>query len=66
MADLLREQLPECTFTYRLRLVDKRIGLLPWTANSTAGTVRDGVDSYVIRDGLVHAQTIFYSLEPPH
>lgn len=65
MADLLRVQLPDCTFTYRLRLVDNGIDLLQWTAKSAAGTVRDGVDSYVIRDGLIHAQTIFYSLEPP-
>ncbi len=66
MADLLRAQLPDCTFTYRRRLVDNGIALLQWTAESTAGTVRDGVDSYVLRDGLIHPQTIFYSLEPPH
>jgi hypothetical protein len=65
MADLLRAQLLGCTFTYRLRLVDNGIGLLQWTAESTAGAVRDGVDSYVVRNGLIQAQTIFYSLEPP-
>lgn len=64
MAQLLREQLPECTFRYRLRLLDGGIGLLQWTAESAAGAVRDGVDSYVIRDGQIHAQTIFYTLEP--
>ncbi len=38
MADLLRAQLSDCTFTYRLRLVDNGIGLLQWTAESTADT----------------------------
>lgn len=64
MAQLLRSQLPDCTFTYRVRIVDGEVGLLEWTADSPAGSVRDGVDSYVIRDGRIHAQTIHYTLTP--
>jgi hypothetical protein len=64
LAELLRRQLPGCTFTYRLRIVDGEIGLLQWTADSAAGAVRDGVDAYVLRDGLIRAQTIYYTLQP--
>ena len=64
MAQLLRSQLPECTFTYRMRLIEDGIGLLEWTAESAAGSVHDGVDSYVISEGLIRAQTIHYTLTP--
>jgi hypothetical protein len=64
MGQLLRRQLPDCTFTYRLRIVEGEIAMLAWSASSTAASVHDGVDSYVIRDGLIQAQTICYSIEP--
>lgn len=64
MAALLQSQLPECTFAYKLRLVSGEIGMLQWTGHSPSGSVRDGVDSYVIRDGRIVAQTIFYTLTP--
>jgi hypothetical protein len=64
MARLLRLQLPDCTFAYRIRLIEDGIGLLEWTAQSPAGSVNDGVDSYVVRDGLIQAQTIHYTLTP--
>ena len=64
MARLLRSQLPDCTFTYRARLIEDGIGLLEWTADSAAGSVRDGVNSYVTRDGLIRAQTIHNTLAP--
>ncbi len=38
--------------------------MLKWTGHSSAGSVRDGVDSYVIRDGRIVAQTIHYTLTP--
>jgi predicted ester cyclase len=64
MAQLLRSQLPDCTFTYRMRIVDGETGLLSWTAESPAGMVEDGVDSYCIRDGRIQAQTIYYTVRP--
>lgn len=65
LADLLRRQLPDCTFTYRMRVIEDGIGMLAWSATSPAGSVGDGVDSYVITDGLIRAQTIHYTLNPP-
>jgi hypothetical protein len=44
--------------------VEDGIGLLEWTAQSPGGSVSDGVDSYVVRDGLIQAQTIHYTLTP--
>ena len=64
MARLLQSQLPECTFAYKLRLIEDGIGLLEWTGQSPAGSVHDGVDSYVVPDGLIRAQTIHYTLTP--
>lgn len=64
MAALLQSQLPECTFAYKLRLVSGEVGMLQWTGRSSAGSVHDGVDSYVIRNGRIVAQTISYSLTP--
>ena len=64
MAELLRSQLPDCTFAYRLRIVAGEVAMLEWTADSPAGSVRDGVDSYVVRNGRIQAQTIHYTLTP--
>ena len=65
LAHLLQSQLPDSTFAYRLRLVEGEVAMLQWTAQSRAAAVRDGVDSYVVRDGRISAQTIWYSLTPP-
>jgi hypothetical protein len=43
LARLLRSQLPDCTFAYELRLVEDGIGLLEWSADAAAGSVRDRV-----------------------
>ncbi|MDP9402195.1 MAG: hypothetical protein M3P85_02435 [Actinomycetota bacterium] len=61
LGQLLRRQLPDCAFTYRLRMVEGEIAMLAWSASSS---VHDGVDSYVIRDGRIRAQTIHYTIEP--
>ena len=43
---------------------EDRIGLLEWSYEDATVRVRDGVDSYLIEDGLIVAQTIHYTLEP--
>jgi hypothetical protein len=35
---------------------------LEWTADSTAGRVDDGVDTFVFRDGMIWVQTVRYSM----
>ncbi|HEX2981075.1 MAG TPA: nuclear transport factor 2 family protein [Anaerolineaceae bacterium] len=62
-AQLLQEQLPEPAYSYSTLLVDGEIGFLEWTAHGERSRVRDGADSFVIRDGRIIAQTIHYTVE---
>jgi hypothetical protein len=64
LAKRLNEELPDATFSYGTRQVADDVAFLEWGAASPAGTVRDGADSYVIRDGRIVAQTIHYTVEP--
>jgi hypothetical protein len=64
LARILREKLPGATFEYRTRLVEGEVCFLEWTARSEKARVEDGADSFCIRDGLIVAQTIHYTVEP--
>jgi hypothetical protein len=50
-ADKLRSELPNCTFHYGTQLVAGGVAFLEWTAEADGVRVRDGADSYLIRDG---------------
>ena len=66
LAEMLAEELPEHeAFEYTYVAADGRMGLLEWTYTDATVTVRDGVDSYLIEDGKIVAQTIHYTLERP-
>ena len=42
------------------------MGFLEWTGEADNGArVEDGADSYLIRDGRIHAMTIHYTVLPP-
>lgn len=56
--------LPEAKFTYVLRMVEGDVAYLVWTGQSAKGTVRDGVDTFVVREGKIVAQTIHYTVRP--
>jgi hypothetical protein len=63
MARKLREELPQASFTYEATTVAGRFALLEWTGRSRSGAyVDDGVDSYVVEDGRIIAQTIHYTV----
>lgn len=64
LAGILRTYLP--TGDYDYGRVDGDVGMLEWSGRcSSADTeVHDGVDSFVIQDGLIVAQTIHYSAAP--
>lgn len=70
LADLLAQQLPSAEFRYTLKLVERDVALLEWTATAAGARVEDGVDSFVVRDGRIVAQTISYTVRsgdgPPH
>lgn len=64
LADLLDDELPGARFTYVNRVVEGEVAFLEWTATAASGVVRDGADSFLIRDGRIVAQTIHYTVEP--
>jgi hypothetical protein len=60
-ARLLQMHLGGATLHYLTRLAVGEVAFLEWTANGPAASVEDGVDSFVIRNGLIVAQTIHYT-----
>jgi hypothetical protein len=64
LAGYLDSELPQARFSYVRRQAEGRILLLEWTAEARHTRVRDGVDSYVIENGWIVAQTIRYTVEP--
>jgi len=64
LARMLGEELPEHNaFSYTFRAVEGRVAMLEWGYEDATVSVRDGVDSYLIEDGKIVAQTIHYTLE---
>jgi len=64
LAQMLSEELPEHnSFDYTYIAAEGKVGLLEWTYQDSTVEVRDGVDSYVIEEGKIVAQTIHYTLE---
>ena len=55
-------QLPEAEFQFPTREVRGEYAFLVWTARSQQFEVNHGADSFVIRNGRIVAQTIFYRL----
>jgi hypothetical protein len=64
LAQRLFDEPPGAVFEYTTVLVDGDVGFLEWTATSEAVQVRDGADSFLVRDGRIVAQTIHYTVEP--
>jgi hypothetical protein len=59
----LQRYFPDGKFSYKVRLVEGDVAFLSWTGHSPAGEVRDGADTFVIRDGKIVVQTIHYNVE---
>ena len=65
LALMLADELPEhAAFSYDYVAAEGDVGLLEWRYEDSTVQVRDGVDSYVIRDGKIVGQTIHYTVEP--
>lgn len=64
LAGILNSYLPEGEYDYHQVLVEGDVGMLDWTGTGEDLCVHDGADSYVVRDGLIVAQTIHYSARP--
>lgn len=64
LALLLDTQLPSGSFLYTNRQIADDVAFLEWEGEGPTMRIRDGADSYVIRDGKIRKQTIHYRLEP--
>ena len=62
LAGILSEQLPNASFTYRTLQVDGEYAFLEWTARADGARVKDGADSFVVRDGRIVMQSIHYTV----
>lgn len=65
-AGVLRRYLPDGDYRYRQVLTRGEVGMLVWSGRcaDTDTEVHDGVDSYVVHDGRIVAQTIHYATAP--
>jgi hypothetical protein len=64
LAELLDAQLPHARFEYTTVALRGDVAYLEWRADADGARVRDGADSFVIREGRIVAQTIHYTVEP--
>lgn len=62
-AALLQKQLPNGTYDYKLKTYHKELCFLLWTGLSDTAKVPDGADSFLIRNGEIQVQTIYYSVQ---
>ena len=64
LARMLGEELTEHhSFEYTYRAVEGRMAFLEWAYEDEDVRVRDGADSYLIENGKIVAQTIYYTVE---
>jgi len=63
-ARLLARQVPHARYDYLHRSVAGEMAFLEWTAEGDGAVVRDGADSFLIRDGLIQVMTIHYTVQP--
>jgi ketosteroid isomerase-like protein len=54
--------LPNAAWDLKTQIYEGDALFLEWSADSTAGQVDDGVDTFVFRDGMIWVQTVRYSV----
>jgi SnoaL-like domain len=59
----LTSEVPGARWELPTQLYEDDILLLEWKATSAASKVEDGIDTFVFRDGLIHVQTVRYTLQ---
>jgi hypothetical protein len=62
-AEQLARQLPDASFEYPVKHVKGEFVLLFWRADSSKARAEHGVDSFVIRDGRIVMQSVYYALQ---
>jgi len=62
-AELLSSYLGHGAFRYEELMVEGEFGMLRWSGRLPQVRVRNGVDSFVVREGRIVAQTIYYAVQ---
>lgn len=62
-AKLLDDQLKGGSYNYKLIQCESKMCFLTWTAESETVLIPDGADSFLIEDGKIKVQTIYYSVQ---
>ena len=62
-AHRLHDELGDAEVTYAACHVEGEIAFLEWRASSERVQVRDGVDTFLIRDGQIVTKTVHYTVE---
>ncbi|MET9565169.1 nuclear transport factor 2 family protein [Streptomyces tauricus] len=60
----LFSDLPQAGWDMKTTLFGGDVLFLEWSATSVKNSATHGVDTFVIRDGLIQAQTVSYALAP--
>jgi hypothetical protein len=62
-AKVLNERLPGAEFEYRVKLVHEEFAYLEWSGHNDGARIDDGVDAFLIRDGLIVTQSAHYTVK---
>ncbi|MFZ6052036.1 nuclear transport factor 2-like protein [Halocola ammonii] len=62
-AKLLDDQLNGGSYNYKLIQCEDKMCFLTWTAESETVSIPDGADSFLIENGKIKVQTIYYSVQ---
>ena len=62
-AKLLGDQLKGGSYNYKLIQCEDKMCFLTWTVESDSAVIPDGADSFLIEDGKIKVQTIYYSVQ---
>jgi ketosteroid isomerase-like protein len=56
--------LPNAAWEVPIQIFEDDVLFIEWSATAEKSQVRDGVDTFVFRDGLIRVQTVRHTLEP--
>jgi Uncharacterized protein conserved in bacteria (DUF2332)/SnoaL-like domain len=57
-------EVPQATWNLKTTIYEDDILFLEWDAEGGGNRIRDAVDTFVFRDGLIRVQTVRYTLQP--
>lgn len=61
-AKILSRYIPAGQYEYRCQHLAGEIAYLEWTATADSAAVQNGADTFLIRDGYIVVQTIYYTV----